>query len=74
MKYLITGGSGYIGSRLTDLLVERDDTEVVNVDIRPPAVPRSRTRFIKMDIRDRGMRDAVRARAPRRASSTSPSC
>ena len=56
MKYLITGGSGYIGSRLTDLLTERDDVEVVNLDIRPPAVPRSRTRFIKMDIRDRGMR------------------
>ena len=28
MKYLITGGSGYIGSRLTDLLVENDDNEV----------------------------------------------
>ena len=37
--YLITGGSGYIGSRLTDLLVQRGDDEVVNLDIRPPAVP-----------------------------------
>ncbi len=64
MKYLITGGSGYIGSRLTDLLVERDDTEVVNVDIRPPAVPRSRTRFIKMDIRDRGMRGLFERERP----------
>jgi UDP-glucose 4-epimerase len=64
MKYLITGGSGYIGSRLTDLLVERDDTEVVNVDIRPPAVPRSRTRFIKMDIRDRGMRELFERERP----------
>jgi UDP-glucose 4-epimerase len=64
MKYLITGGSGYIGSRLTDLLVERDDNEVVNLDIRPPAVPRSRTRFIKMDIRDRGMRDLFERERP----------
>ena len=30
MKYLITGGSGYIGSRLTDLLVQHGDNEVVN--------------------------------------------
>ena len=64
MRYLITGGSGYIGSRLTDLLVERDDTEVVNLDIRPPAVPRSRTRFIKMDIRDRGMRELFERERP----------
>ena len=64
MKYLITGGSGYIGSRLTDLLVENDDNEVVNLDIRPPAVPRSRTRFIKMDIRDRGMRDLFERERP----------
>jgi UDP-glucose 4-epimerase len=64
MKYLITGGSGYIGSRLTDLLVARDDTEIVNVDIRPPAMPRSRTRFVKMDIRDRGMRDLFEREQP----------
>jgi UDP-glucose 4-epimerase len=64
MKYLITGGSGYIGSRLTDLLVERNDTEVVNLDIRPPAVPRSRTRFISMDIRDRGIRELLERERP----------
>ena len=54
MKYLITGGSGYIGSRLTDLLIQDGDHEVVNLDIRAPAVPESRTRFVHMDIRDRG--------------------
>ena len=64
MKYLITGGSGYIGSRLIDFLVERDDTEIVNVDIRPPAVPRSRTRFVKMDVRDRGMRGLFERERP----------
>jgi UDP-glucose 4-epimerase len=52
MKYLITGGSGYIGSRLTDLLIQDGDNEVVNLDIRAPSVPRSRTRFVHMDIRD----------------------
>jgi len=52
MKYLITGGSGYIGSRLTELLIQDESNEAVNLDIRAPAVPRSRTRFVHMDIRD----------------------
>jgi len=56
MKYVITGGSGYIGGRLIELLTQRDDTEVVNIDVRPPAIPRPRTRFVQMDIRDRGIR------------------
>ncbi len=64
MKYLITGGSGYIGGRLIDLLTERDDTEVVNLDLRPPAVPRPRTRFVRMDIRDRGMRSLIESERP----------
>src|SRR4029453_8165137 len=39
MRYVIPGGSGYIGSRLIELLVERGDTErVVDVDVRPPGV------------------------------------
>ena len=29
MRYVITGGSGYIGSRLVDLLARRDDTEKI---------------------------------------------
>jgi UDP-glucose 4-epimerase len=64
MKYLITGGSGYIGGRLIDLLTQRDDTEVVNLDLRPPAVPRPRTRFVRMDIRDRGMRSLMASERP----------
>ena len=64
MKYLITGGSGYIGSRLTDLLVQHEDNEVVNLDIRAPAVPRSRTRFVHMDIRDRGIAALIAEERP----------
>ena len=64
MKYLITGGSGYIGSRLTDLLIQQDDNEVVNLDIRAPAVPRSRTRFVHMDIRDRGIAALIAEERP----------
>ena len=64
MKYLITGGSGYIGSRLTDLLIQHEDNEVVNLDIRAPAVPRSRTRFVHMDIRDRGIAALIAQERP----------
>jgi UDP-glucose 4-epimerase len=59
MRYLITGGSGYIGTRLVSLLSARDDTdEIVVCDVRPPATYRPRTRFERLDVRDRG---AVRA-------------
>jgi UDP-glucose 4-epimerase len=64
MKYLITGGSGYIGSRLTDLLITEGEHEVVNLDIRPPAMPRSRTRFVHMDIRDRGIAQLIADERP----------
>jgi UDP-glucose 4-epimerase len=64
MKYLITGGSGYIGGRLIDLLTQSEDSEVVNLDLRPPAVPRPRTRFLQMDIRDRGMRSLLESERP----------
>ena len=58
MRYLITGGSGYIGSRLVELLSRRDDTETVVIcDVRPPRVHRPRTEFVKLDVRDR---EAVR--------------
>jgi nucleoside-diphosphate-sugar epimerase len=29
MRYVIMGGSGYIGSRLVELLSRRDDTESI---------------------------------------------
>jgi UDP-glucose 4-epimerase len=54
MKYVITGGSGYIGGRLTELLTGRDETErVVNVDVRAPAVPWPKTEFVQADVRER---------------------
>lgn len=58
MRYLITGGSGYIGSRLTEELVSRDETEkVVVCDIRPPASLGDEGEFVELDVRDG---DAVR--------------
>jgi UDP-glucose 4-epimerase len=64
MKYLITGGSGYIGGRLIDLLTQREDTEILSLDLRPPAVPRPRTRFVQMDIRDAGIRSLMETERP----------
>ncbi len=55
MRYLITGGSGYIGTRLTELLGERDETErIVNVDVRPPERSLPKTSFVSGDVRDSG--------------------
>jgi UDP-glucose 4-epimerase len=59
MRYVITGGSGYIGSRLVDLLERRDDTEkIVVCDVAPPKGYRPHTEFERVDVRDR---EAVRA-------------
>lgn len=51
MRYVITGGSGYIGSRLIERLLERDDTErIVIADVRRPRVPKSDTEFVECDV------------------------
>ena len=62
MRYLITGGSGYIGTRLVELLARREDTEkIVIADVVPPKGGyRPKTEFERVDVRDRG---AVHARA-----------
>jgi UDP-glucose 4-epimerase len=60
MKYVITGGSGYIGGRLTELLTGREETErVINVDVRAPAVPWPKTEFVQGDVRDRARMRAL---------------
>jgi UDP-glucose 4-epimerase len=53
MRYVITGGSGYIGSRLVERLSERDDTErIVICDIRPPRSFRPKAEYQELDVRD----------------------
>jgi UDP-glucose 4-epimerase len=56
MRYLITGGSGYIGTRLVELLAGREDTEkIVIADVVPPRGGyRPNTEFERVDVRDRG--------------------
>jgi UDP-glucose 4-epimerase len=55
MRYLITGGSGYIGTRLVDVLARREDTEkIVIADVSPPrGAYRPKTEFERVDVRDR---------------------
>ena len=58
MRYVITGGAGYIGSRLVDFLSRRDDTEkIVVCDVAPPRGYVPKTEYERVDVRDR---DAVR--------------
>ena len=66
MKYVITGGSGYIGSRLTELLAGRDETErIVDLDVRPPDVPWPKTEYVRGDVRDRAaMRELLERERP----------
>jgi UDP-glucose 4-epimerase len=66
MRYVITGGAGYIGSRLVDFLSRRDDTEkIVICDVAPPPVYRPKTEFERMDVRDReGVRGVLERARP----------
>jgi UDP-glucose 4-epimerase len=64
VRYLITGGSGYIGGRLIDELSGRDETElIVDLDVRPPNRRWPKTEFVKGDVRDRA---AIKALLERR--------
>ena len=66
MRYVVTGGSGYIGSRLIDRMVESDDTErVVIADIRPPQSFHPKVSFSKLDVRDgAGVRELLESERP----------
>lgn len=53
MRYLITGGSGYIGGRLTEVLSAREETEkIIDVDVKAPPTAYPKTEFVKADVRD----------------------
>jgi UDP-glucose 4-epimerase len=54
MRYVITGGSGYIGTRLVDLLSRREDIErIVICDVVPPGGYKPKTEYERLDVRDR---------------------
>lgn len=66
MKYVITGGSGYLGSGLIQRLGAREETErIVNLDVRPPRAPQAKTEFVRSDVRDRaGIRSLLERERP----------
>src|SRR6202035_2532546 len=68
MKYLVTGGAGFIGSAFVRLLLSSSDTRIVNLDkltyagdlenlISPAANPRYR--FVHGDICEAGLVNTV---------------
>ncbi len=60
-RIAITGVSGYLGRRLVETLLEREETEsLVGIDIRPPGLKDKKLFFYEMDVRDRGISDVFR--------------
>ena len=53
MKVVITGGSGQLGTVvLRRLLRDRTIKQVVNIDLKPPALPGHKLESIRADVRD----------------------
>ena len=53
MRYLVTGGSGYLGSRVVDYLASRGNAEsVVNLDVAVPQFRPPNTSYRQIDVRD----------------------
>ena len=51
MRLLITGGSGYIGSRFMNAMAERPEVEeIVDLDLRAPHRPHAKVRFVERSV------------------------
>ncbi|KAJ8905323.1 hypothetical protein NDN08_001830 [Rhodosorus marinus] len=62
LKCVVTGGSGFVGWRLVEMLVERGAREVISFDISPQpeqAVPNPKVKFVQGDIRKKDVVDSV---------------
>lgn len=51
-RMLLTGGSGFIGSALTERLLADDDWSIVSLDLAPPRLESPRLLSIKGDVQD----------------------
>ena len=53
MRYVVTGGSGYIGTRLLERLAASEETERITIaDVRPPRAFRPKVAYEHLDVRD----------------------
>jgi nucleoside-diphosphate-sugar epimerase len=52
-KYLITGGSGFIGTNLISSLLKNKDLELLNIDTETPKIKSHETIWKKVDICDK---------------------
>lgn len=53
MKVVVTGGSGQLGTVvLRRLLRDRTVKQIINIDLRPPALPGHKLKSISADVRD----------------------
>ena len=50
MKFLITGGSGFIGTNFINILLDNGFTSILNLDIAPPLQPEHRKFWVVCDI------------------------
>jgi UDP-glucose 4-epimerase len=57
-RILITGSTGYLGSKLVDHLVSQGNCEIFGIDVREPANSTSYKKFVKGSVTDR---NAMRA-------------
>jgi UDP-glucose 4-epimerase len=61
--YAITGSSGYVGTRMTRWLLEREpDARVIGFDVRPPRLESDRLEFHNLDVRDPKLGDVLAGR------------
>lgn len=66
-RVLVTGGAGFVGSRVVDQLIKEDCTQIVAVDNmergRPEnlseAMPSGRVRLVEGDVRDRALMESL---------------
>jgi len=53
MKVVVTGGSGQLGTvLLRRLLRDRTVKQIISIDLRPPALPGHKLKYVRADVRD----------------------
>jgi len=50
MRFVVTGGSGFIGTNLINALLREDECEVINIDIKKPRNPDQENYWINVDV------------------------